>query len=253
MNRFETICGQIEKMLSGERTIFQKIEHGREIMSELVSRQDWFFDYLEKLILEPDAITSRKPGIWPNEYTLHNSPGKSFVVLAYIWDIGQQDVVHDHGSWGIIGTLIAKLGEEKYERLDDGKQEGFAELRKTASGVFGPGQTTFVLPLDEGLHAMNNPTSGIGVTINVYGKPIGRGYTQFFDLEKKTVTRVYPPGTLKEILTVKTLAAIDPDRAEAVLREALHAPRPLQIKQEYEAVLAGIRGNHDASGRDRSA
>lgn len=242
MERFEAFCGRIQKMIVDEKTITRKIENGREMVSDLVTRPDWFFAYLRKMILEPSSFESRRPGIWPNEFALHRSPDRSFVVLAYIWDAKLADIIHDHGSWGIIGTLCAKLGERKYERLDDGKREGYAELRETEHGVRGPGETTFVLPLNKGLHAMDNPTEGIAVSVNVYGKTMRQGYVQFFDTEKKTVTRVFPPRTLREVLAVKTLAAIDPSRAEGVLREALGASRPPQLKQEYEAALAKIRG-----------
>jgi len=197
MERFENFCGRIQSMIADEKTITRKIENGRELVSELVIRPDWFFDYLKKMILEPSSFESRSPGIWPNEYTLYRSPERSFVVLAYIWDAKLADIIHDHGSWGIIGTLCARLGERKYERIDDGKREGFAELRETGHGVCGPGETTFVLPLNKGLHAMDNPTDGIAVSINVYGKTIRQGYIQFFDPEKKTVTRVFPPRTPK--------------------------------------------------------
>jgi predicted metal-dependent enzyme (double-stranded beta helix superfamily) len=241
MEGFENFCGRIQKVIVDEKTVSRKIENGRELVSELVSRQDWFFDYLKKMILEPSSFESRRPGIWPNEYTLYRSPEKSFVVLAYMWDTGLADIVHDHGAWGIIGTLCGKLGERKYERLDDGKRGGYAELRETKHGLYGPGETTFVLPLNKGLHAMDNPTDGIAVSVNVYGKTIRQGFVQFFDPEKKTVTKVYPPRTLREVLAVKTLAAIDPSRAEGVLREALDASRPPQLKQEYEAVLLKLR------------
>ena len=88
---------------------------------------------------------------------------------------------------------------------------------------------------------MDNPTDGIAVSVNVYGKTIRQGYVQFFDPEKKTVTRVFPPRTLREVLAVKTLAAIDPSRAEGVLREALGASRPPQLMQQYEAALLKLR------------
>ncbi len=136
------------------------------------------------------------------------------------------DIVHDHGSWGIIGTLFAKLGEKKYERLDDGKREGYAELIETESRVYGPGETTVVLPVREGIHAMDNPTEGIAISVNVYGKTIGRGYVQFFDPARKTVSRVYPPRTFKEVLAIKALAAFGTGRAEAILQEALRESRP---------------------------
>jgi predicted metal-dependent enzyme (double-stranded beta helix superfamily) len=242
MERFETFCGRIHRMIADEKTVSRKIENGRELVSELLSRPDWFFDFLKKMILEPSSFESRRPGIWPNEYTLYRSPDRSFAVLAYIWDAKLADIIHDHGSWGIIGTICGKLGERKYERADDGKREGYAELRETGHGVCGPGETTFVLPLGKGIHAMDNPTAGIAASINVYGKTIRQGYIQFFDPEKKTVTRVFPPRTLREVLAVKTLAAIDPSRAEGVLREALGATRPSHLMQEYEAALARIRG-----------
>lgn len=242
MERFETFCGRIQKMIADEKIITRKIENGRELVSELAIRPDWFFDYLKKMVLEPSSFESRRPGIWPNEYTLHRSPDRSFVVLAYIWDAKLADIIHDHGAWGIIGTLCSKLGERKYERLDDGKREGYAELRETEHRVRGPGETTIVLPLNNGIHAMDNASDGIAVSVNVYGKTIRQGYIQFFDPEKKTVTRVFPPRTLREVLAVKTLAAIDPSRAEGVLREALATSRPPQLVQEYEAALAKIRG-----------
>ena len=241
MDRFETFCGRIQKMLDGEKAVFRKIEIGRELLSELTSRPEWFFDYLKKTILEPAAAEIRKQGIWPNEFTLFRSPDKSFVVLSYIWDAKLADIVHDHGSWGIIGTLAGKLGEKKFERLDDGKKEGYGEIRQTTSGLYGPGETTFVLPLGEGLHAMDNPTDGIAVSVNVYGKTMGRGYIQFFDQEKKAVTRVYPPRTQKEVLAVKTLAAIDPSRAEDVLRKALSASPSPALQQAFKETLAKIR------------
>ena len=242
MERFENFCGKLGTMLAGNGGIMRKIENGRELVSELNSRPEWFFDYLKNMVLDPAAIERQKPGIWPNEFTLHRAPDRSFVVLAYIWDAGLADTIHDHGSWGIIGTLVAKLGERKYERLDNGKREGYCELRETAFGVFHPGETTFVLPLNKGLHAMDNPTDGIAVSINVYGKTVRQGFIQFFDPAKNTVTRAYPPRTLKEVLAAKTLAAIDPGRAEGVFREALASSRPPQLRQEYEEALRKLRG-----------
>lgn len=242
MVRFEAFCGKLAAMLAGESGIMRKIEKSRELVAELNSSPGWFFETLEKMVLEPAAIARQKTGIWPNEFTLHRAPDRSFVVLAYIWDAGLADIIHDHGSWGIIGTLVAKLGERKYERIDDGRREGYCELRETSGGVFGPGETTFVLPLDEGLHAMHNPTDGVAVSVNVYGKTVRQGYIRFFDPARRTVTRTYPPQTLKEVLAVKTLAAIDPGRAEGVFRKALGTSRPPQLRQEYEEALRKLRG-----------
>jgi predicted metal-dependent enzyme (double-stranded beta helix superfamily) len=204
-------------------------------------KPQWFEEFMSKMIFDRAFIESQKPSIWPNEITLYRSPDRSFVVLAYIWDAKLADTVHDHGSWGIIGTLCAKLGEKKYERLDDGKRQGYAELRETESKVLGPGETTFVLPVKNGIHAMENPTDGIAVSVNVYGKTLGRGYVQFFDPARKTVTRVYPPRTYKEVLAVKTLVAFGTGRAEAILQQALREPQPPHLREEIEAALRKLR------------
>jgi len=228
-------------MLTEEKTVFRSIERGRELVAELTSRPDWFYNYLEKMISAGPLAESERSGIWTNEYTVYRSPDKLFVIFAYIWDVGQVDFIHDHNAWGIVGTLFGKIGEKKYERLDDGTRDGFCEIREAASGVFCPGETLFVLPLNKGLHAMDNSEDGIAVSVNVYRKVIDRTYIQSFDPVEKTVTRIFPPRTLKEVLAVKTLAAIDPSRTEDVLQKALGAARPPYLKKEYEAVLRKLR------------
>jgi predicted metal-dependent enzyme (double-stranded beta helix superfamily) len=242
MDRLEIFCGQFRKMLTEEKTVFHSIERGRELVAELTSRPDWFYNYLEKMICAGPHAESERSGIWPNEYTVYRSPDKLFVVFAYIWEVSQKDFVHDHNAWGIVGTLFGKMGEKKYERLDDGTREAFCEIRETENCVIGPGETTFVLPLNKGLHAMDNSEGEIAVSVNVYRKVIDRNYIQSFDPVGKTVTRVYPPRTLKEVLAVKTMAAIDPLRTEEVLQNALGASHPPHLKKEYEAVLRNLRG-----------
>ena len=54
-------------------------------------------------------------------------------------------------------------------RLDDGKKEGYAELEEVSSIVLNPGETTYVLPLNKGIHRMENLGRDTAITINVYG------------------------------------------------------------------------------------
>ncbi len=241
MDRFEKFCNEFRKIVSQDENVFQSIEHGRESVAELTSRPDWFCSYLEKIIFPGSVSGLERSGIWPNEYTLYRSPDKLFVAFAYIWDIGQADFIHDHNAWGIVGTLFGKVGEKKYERCDDGKQEDFCEIRETSESVFGPGETTFVLPLNKGLHAMDNSTDKVAVTVNVYHKVVERNYIQSFDPSGKTVTRVFPPRTYKEMMAVKALSVIDPSRTEYVLQKALGNSSPPYLKKEYEAALRKLR------------
>jgi predicted metal-dependent enzyme (double-stranded beta helix superfamily) len=38
-------------------------------------------------------------------------------MLAYIWEPKQMDVIHDHNSWGVVGTLSGMVSEKKYAVL----------------------------------------------------------------------------------------------------------------------------------------
>ncbi|MEN6374370.1 MAG: cysteine dioxygenase family protein [Smithella sp.] len=241
MDRFEKFCGEYQKMLSGEKNVFRGIERGRELVAELTSQPDWFCSYLGKIISHESSVGIERSGIWPNEYNIYRSPDKSFIVLAYIWEAGQEDVIHDHNGWGVVGTLFGKMREKKYKRLDDGTQEGFCELQEESNEVLGPGETTFVLPLNKGLHVMDNAADGIAVSINVYRKLIERNYIQSFDPVGKKVTRLFPGRTLREVLAIKTLAEINPLQTEEVLQKALGASKPPFLKKEYEEVLLRLR------------
>ncbi len=241
MDRFEKFCGEYQKMLSEEKTIVGSVERGRQLVAELTSQPDWFCSYLERIISHEASAGIERAGIWSNEYTIYRSPDKSFIVLAYIWEAGQKDIIHDHNGWGVVGTLFGKMREKKYKRLDDGTKEGFCELQEESNEVLGPAETTFVLPLNNGLHVMDNAADEIAVSINVYRKLIDRNYIQSFDPAEKKVTRLFPGRTLRELLAVKALAEMDPSQTREILQKALGPSKPPFLKKEYEEVLQKLR------------
>jgi len=55
------------------------------------------------------------------------------------------------------------------------------------------------------------------------------------------MTRAYPPRTVKELLAVEALAALEPPRAAHFLGKALGTSRPAAVREEYEAVLRRLR------------
>ncbi len=65
MERFEAFCGRIQRMIADEKTISRKIENGRELVSELLSRQDWFFEHLKKMILSRPLSKAAGPAYGP--------------------------------------------------------------------------------------------------------------------------------------------------------------------------------------------
>jgi predicted metal-dependent enzyme (double-stranded beta helix superfamily) len=243
ISNLEQFCQQFQAFLE-EKPDMSRLTHAGEIMlSELMSQKDWFGDILRKILFDRDFNENQKVGIWPNEITLFRSPDRSFQVLCYIWGPYLADAVHDHGSWGIIGSFVQPIGERKYTRLDDGSREGYAELKEVSSAVLHPGETTSVLPLNNGIHRMENRSDNFAVTINIYGRSIRRGYIQFFYPENKAVARVYPPKSLREVLAVRAAGALCASWSDDLLKEVLSSELPDHIRKESEYSLAKMKSS----------
>lgn len=241
ITNLEQFCESFNDLLKGKPDMSTIIRTGRTLVSELMNEKEWFGDILERLLFDKEFSDSQKPGIWPNEITLHRSSDRSLLVLCYIWDPGLSDAIHDHGSWGIIGSFVQPIGERKYMRLDDGKKEGYVELEEVSFIVLNPGETTYVLPLNKGIHKMENFGSDMAITINVYGPNVRKGYVQFFYPEMNSVNRVYPPKTLREALAVRALGSLAAPWSEELLKRVLASGLPDYIKKEGEISLARLK------------
>jgi len=238
----EEFCPPFRALVEEKKNVSQFITEGRALMEELLRDPDWFRGYLEKLLLDPEFLNAQEPSIYPNEVTLYRSPDRAFSILAYFWEPRTTSSIHDHGSWGIVGALIYPVRERKYRRLDDGRTEGQAELEEASRAWIKPGETTFVLPLNEGIHLMEAPEEHGSVTVSVYGRSVRYGYIQFYDPNRKTVRRVYPPRTLKKVLAIRTLGFLAAPWGEEILKTVASSRRPEYLEPEIQHALARIRG-----------
>lgn len=213
------------------------LQEGRNMLSELVSNPDWLNPTLTALILDQAFLQSQWQSIDPNDIQIYYSPDKSFSVRAFIWEPGVMYPIHDHGAWGIVGACINQIRERKYERIDDGLNINRAELKLSADATLSPGETTFVLPMNEGIHQMQAVNNQVAVTIHVYGAAIRKGFIHYFDPHTNTTQRVYPPSIYKKMLAIKTLGSISKPWAEDVLNQALNTPGPDYIRNECQYSL----------------
>lgn len=213
---------------------------GGALISELSLAPDFVDDCLAKLLTDDEFMSRQKDSVWPNEVAVYRHPDRSYSLFMYIWDVGFEDIIHDHNAWGVIGTARGSIEEIKYRRLDDGSREGYAELEPLAAIKMNPGQVTSVLPLDRGIHQMRNVHRGISVTFNAYGPPVKRGYVRFYDREKRTAREAYTPRTLKRVLAVRCLLA-QSERAEQVLERALQMQAPGAVREEIRKGLSLFR------------
>jgi predicted metal-dependent enzyme (double-stranded beta helix superfamily) len=229
----ETFCLRFQAFLAEKPSVPHLLDVGLKLFGKLLSDPRWFEEFFRKLLTDPDFLNQQPTSVYRNEITLCRSADRSLSVLAYIWEPHRPSPIHDHGSWGMVGSLIQQVREIKYRRLDDGRVEGYAELEKTSSRVIEPGGTSHVLPLDEGIHQMGAAGERMAISVGVYGRTIRPGYSQFFDPSGKTVFRAYPPKLFKRVLAIRALGSIDEPWAEDILEAARSSPVPDYLKREY--------------------
>ncbi len=130
----------------------------------------------------------------PAAYLVYKPPDRSFSIISMVWGAGQRFPVHDHLSWGLIGVYQNTITEERYERLDDGSKEGYADIRQTGVTNFEEGQI-----LEEGLvfdehrrndiHRILNQTGRPSVSIHILASDLGMKQRHQYDPNVKTVRR----------------------------------------------------------------
>jgi predicted metal-dependent enzyme (double-stranded beta helix superfamily) len=111
----------------------------------------------------------------PGQYSrnlVYRDPRGLFVILAMLWKPNGGSAVHDHASWGVMGTFENAIEVTNFDRVDDGKTAGFAEL-KTREVLGAPaGNVEVVIPPRVDIHRMANPTDRATITIHTYGREV---------------------------------------------------------------------------------
>jgi len=111
----------------------------------------------------------------PGQYSrnlVYRDPRGLFVIMALLWKPRTASAVHDHASWGVMGTFENAIEVTNFDRVDDGKTAGFAEL-KTREVLPSPtGNVEVVVPPRVDIHRMANPTDRQTITIHTYGREV---------------------------------------------------------------------------------
>ncbi len=111
----------------------------------------------------------------PGQYSrnlVYRDPRGLFVVLALLWKPETVSPVHDHASWGVMGTYESTIEITNYDRVDDGSEPGVAQLREREVLESGEGRVEVVNPPTVDIHRMANPTSRQTITLHTYGREV---------------------------------------------------------------------------------
>jgi predicted metal-dependent enzyme (double-stranded beta helix superfamily) len=149
---------------------------------------------LGRLVKNPDAIPAQyraKPAHMRGRYMLHRAP--HFNVTSVIWGPGDTAGAHNHETWGVIGVVDNEIEETRYTVTDDGT--GKAKVDVKGVSHHRAGAVSRLIPGDDEIHGMRNPTQRDTLEIHVYGKDL-------VNLKRRTWS---PDGSEKPLVSSKYL------------------------------------------------
>jgi predicted metal-dependent enzyme (double-stranded beta helix superfamily) len=99
--------------------------------------------------------------------------------------------IHNHFTWGIVAVYAGKDKYQIWRRLDDGDDEGYAEVEMVDELILGPGEVQIIPHPPQDIHAQQGAGEDIYEFV-LFGKNAMEGPRLHFDPEKRTATRVMP-------------------------------------------------------------
>lgn len=234
------LCGEVGELLRSTKDMEDIFFRGQKILGSFAARKEFLRGLFSRMAVEEDFFYGRRPPVDPNEITLHREPAGLFSLRLYIWDPAIIYPVHSHGSWGVVSCVAGQVRERKYRRLDDGTRPGYAKIEEIKRTVLQPGETTTVLPLNDGIHQMESSIKEhSSVSLHLYGRAVRPGYLEFFNRHKDTVYRVVPPVLAGRLYVLKALGAIKESWSADILAEAARDKKPY-VRFEAIRALAGV-------------
>lgn len=113
----------------------------------------------------PDAKSGMGGGI--GQYALYRADDGSLCLFSLVVPPGSRTPVHDHLAWGLVGIYRGRQDETVYRRLDDGQEEGRADLEVERRQIIGPGELYSLLPPHGDIHYVETVSDVPSVSIHL--------------------------------------------------------------------------------------
>jgi predicted metal-dependent enzyme (double-stranded beta helix superfamily) len=186
-----------ERLRAFVETVHRTAADHDDVPSLLAALRDPFDDLLADDDWLPDLYRNLPPDDYDNEsemggdiaqWLLYRRGGK-LSVSSLVVPPGVETPVHDHLAWGLVGLYQGTQEETFYRRVDDGGDEGHAELERTEVRHAGPGDCYELIPPDGDIHSVRTTSDVPSVSIHVLGADIGCIPRHAFDADADMVER----------------------------------------------------------------
>ena len=142
----------ITKDQKDDRVIIEKVI---PLAKRLASETDWSSDSFRS------CDESQGFGIT----ILNEDEDNALMVETICWLPGRGVAPHDHQTWGVVVGIDGEETNVNWKRLDDGTQEGFADLTVEEEIIVGPAEACAFLPSD--IHSVRNTGETPSLSLHV--------------------------------------------------------------------------------------
>lgn len=152
--------------------------------------------HLEALLMEESLQTHS--AAWPSTEGRQNllfyvDSDYGFAINGVVRVPGRAGSVHDHADvWVLYGVLDGTESLERYDRLDDGTKNGYAQIRLSSVTTGTKGKVDLVPPND--IHAeQGGPSRSVAVIVRSQRTGEGTVLQKGYDLDTGEITERYGP------------------------------------------------------------
>lgn len=201
----DELAGGLDKLTNPRECI----DFAMGLLPQLLRQTDVFVRLMSSVVEGKSFPDAKRPTLFDNEIALYIDDLKRCSVRMYLFGPGEYTVIHDHNSWGVIGSPTEGFDVVNYSREDDGTVEGYAKLVEKERILLKPAEVSYTLPLNMGIHKTGNALDDASIlSVNLYGKTIPRGYLYRFEPENNRCFRLMSPRQKKTKLAGETLALL---------------------------------------------
>ena len=179
---FEKFIGDLRAVWSAETDDARRMEIAKPLVEAFVKDPD-----LKAHSVQWPSTEGRK------NLLLYVDPAYEFVVNAVVRVPGRTGSVHDHANaWVLYGVLDGTESLERYERIDDGRRPGHAEVRLASVTTGTQGKVDLVPP--HAIHAeQGGPTRSVAIIVRSQRLGEGTVLQHTYDPKANSVIERYGP------------------------------------------------------------
>lgn len=160
----------------------ERVEALRPTFGRLLAAEGWLPDEYAS----PDDTSGMGGGI--GQYALYRAEDGSLSLFSLVVPARASTPVHDHLAWGLIGVYRGEQEEIIYERLDDGTEEGRADLKAEKRLHVRQGEFYTLLPPRDDIHLVTTVSDTASVSVHLLANDAACVWRHSFDPDAGTVS-----------------------------------------------------------------